>query len=460
LIYYAEDLMAAQVARGDSVSYFCSGRHYPFVAGPRLKRWRRDGVEMHEVINPPITPALEAGTRHPEKDLSEPQIEAVFKRVLAQTRPDVVHIQELFALPSSVIDIAREARVPVVMTLQDYFPLCSTLRLYDRHGQICMRREVGVECAANNANAPPDSGWMLALTIDFEIARLCRRVGVRPITETLPLDAIIHRVASRVARRASQNGSAERHEPTLAAAFQRRRELNVERLSRVDRLIAPSDRVAEIYRTLGVAGDRLSKVRFTLANITRLRQRVLTSPPSPVTFGTLNGFASTSKGARTLLAALRALRASGDEDRLRFRVFGYVDPAIRQELTSYRCVDIHGRYGRGEVDRLLDGVDVGIMPSMWEECYPFVGLEYIAKGIPLIVNPLGGMVEYAREGETAWLNHGCSGDGIAAIMSRLAREPQLVLDMHRRMPPVRDEVVLPMHGHADTMDGVYQELIA
>src|SRR5437660_12823101 len=97
LIYYAEDLMAAQVARGDSVSYFCSGRHYPFVAGPRMKRWCPAGVDIHELINPPITPALEAGTRHPEMDLAEPRIESAFERVLARVRPDVVHIQELFA---------------------------------------------------------------------------------------------------------------------------------------------------------------------------------------------------------------------------------------------------------------------------------------------------------------------------------------------------------------------------
>src|SRR5687768_5256571 len=123
--------MEAQVERGHEVAYFFSGRHYPYVSGPRLKRWRRGGVTMHEVINPPLVAGLERGTRHPERELSEPKTEAAFRRVLKAMRPDVLHVQELHGLPSSLLDEAKRVGVPTLMTLQDYFPLCSTLRLFD-----------------------------------------------------------------------------------------------------------------------------------------------------------------------------------------------------------------------------------------------------------------------------------------------------------------------------------------
>ena len=105
LIFYAEDLMAAQVARGHDVHYFFSGRFYPYVSGPRLKRWRRGGVAMHEVLNAPLIPGEGEGTRHPERELSERRMEAAFERTLRRVEPDVVHFQELHGLPSSCVDV-------------------------------------------------------------------------------------------------------------------------------------------------------------------------------------------------------------------------------------------------------------------------------------------------------------------------------------------------------------------
>src|SRR5215210_4367931 len=105
LIYYAEDLMAAQARRGHVVTYLLSGRHYPRVSGPRVKRWEREGVTMVEVVNPPIVVGLEQGTRAPERDLEEPRLEAIFARALRDARPDVVHVQELLGHPSSILEL-------------------------------------------------------------------------------------------------------------------------------------------------------------------------------------------------------------------------------------------------------------------------------------------------------------------------------------------------------------------
>jgi glycosyltransferase involved in cell wall biosynthesis len=426
LIAYAEDLMESQAERGHEVSYFFSGRHYPFVSGPRLKRWRRRGVGMYEVVNPPVVAGLEAGTRRPELEVSEPRTEAAFGRLLAELRPDAIHIQELHGLPTSLIDVAADAGVPTLMTLQDYYPLCATLRLFDSDGRICMRTEVGADCVARNAGAPADAGPLALRTVQFEL----ERAGA---------PALAIRIGGRLLRAAGvgTTGPSEPSRPGLAESFQRRREVNVERLARVDRLVAQSPRVAEIYRALGVPAERLSTLTFRPRHIERLRPRILSAPPAPVRFVTLNGCASRSKGAETVLAALRALRAAGVGGGLRLTVLGYVDPSARNEL---------------------DGFDVGLVPSMWEEPFPGTGLELVAKGIPLIANPLGGIVEYAREGETAWLNESCSGEGMAQIMLTLMREPELVLERHRRLLAVRDELMSPWEPHVDAMEALYREI--
>jgi glycosyltransferase involved in cell wall biosynthesis len=216
--------------------------------------------------------------------------------------------------------------------------------------------------------------------------------------------------------------------------------------------------VAVIYEARGVSPERMTTLRFTLAHIERLRPRPLGSAPSPVTFATLGGCASPTKGSEVIAGALRKLREAGLEGQFRLRVFGGVHDDVRPYLEAYGGVDVPELYDREQLDTLLDDVDVGIMPSVWEEAFGYSGVEMIAKAIPLIANPLGGIVEYAREGETAWLNRSCSDEGLAELMSMLIAEPRQVVEMHARVLAARDEIVRPMAEHLDAIHGIYREV--
>jgi glycosyltransferase involved in cell wall biosynthesis len=461
LIAYAEDLMSAQVRRGHDVAYFLSGRHYP-VGRPRLKRWHRGGVELYEAVNPPIVFGLDHGTRYPEHDLSDPWLEQAFDEVVSDRRPDVVHVQELAGLPSSLLERARAAGVPVLMTLHDYFPLCSTLRLYDSTGSVCLRRDIGEDCVATNAGAPADAGPLKVHTMHFELERAKAALpGVRRINfarATSPVGTVVGALARR-GRPAPSAGSGGPPptpiRPGLGAAYQRRRDVNLERLRRVDRLLTPSRRVAEIYRLLGVDTENLHHVPITLAHLERLRPRALAAPPRPVTFATLGGCSAPSKGVNVVLDALERLGPADAGSRWHLLVFGPVDPSAEAELARSPGVSVRGGFHNSELDRLLDEVDVGLVPSVWEETYGFVGLEFLAKGIPLLATPIGGVVEYAREGETAWLNHSRSGEGLAELMQAIVDRPERVVELHRSVVGLRDDLIIPIDAHAERMDEQY-----
>ena len=155
-VTYIEELMDEQVRRGLAVTYFFAGRYYPYLGGPRLKRWRRGEVAMLEVVNSPL---YDHG-RQPELELDEPRTERLFERVLREVSPDIVHFHELAGLPSSILDVAERDGIPSAMTLADYFPLCSTFKLIDAQGHVCLRREVGADCVAATAadTRPPGPG--------------------------------------------------------------------------------------------------------------------------------------------------------------------------------------------------------------------------------------------------------------------------------------------------------------
>src|SRR5437764_1322340 len=105
--------------------------------------------------------------------------------------------------------------------------------------------------------------------------------------------------------------SPSRESGAFAAAFQRRRDVNVERMGRVGRVVAQSPRVAEIYEARGVSAERMTTLRFTLAHIEHLRPRSLGAPPSPITFATLGGCASHTKGSDLIAEPQRVLDMHG-----------------------------------------------------------------------------------------------------------------------------------------------------
>ena len=455
LVAYAEDLMQAQVRRGHEVACFFSGRHYPYVSGPRLRRWRHRGVAMLEVVNSPLA---DHG-RQPEPEISEPRLERMFARTLAELRPDVVHVQELAGLPSSLLEVAGDFGLPVVMTLHDYFLLCSTFKLFDSEGSVCLRRDIGADCVATTATAPGGRQQLVNATIALELARAKEAVPLVRHMSFAPLRPVIEPVLRRVtgahgagrpeAQRAPVEGS--------AAAFQRRREANVARLNRVDRLVAVSHRLSEIYGLLGVERERMQIVHPTLERLERMRPRRVTGR-RPVTFAALGGIPSRAKGAVLLAEAAASLVAGGAAGGFRLLAFGHYEQTVARELERLPGVELRGPYAGDELDHLLDEVDVGIMPSLWEEAYGLAGVEFLAKGIPVIGNAIGGIVDYVRDGETGWLNASCDAAGLAAIMARLIESPGDVADRSRTALAARGELIKPVDRHADDIEAIYREV--
>ncbi|HEX8206182.1 MAG TPA: glycosyltransferase, partial [Solirubrobacteraceae bacterium] len=410
LTVYSDALMRAQLRAGHDVAYFFAGRHYPKLGRPRLRRWDSDGLAMLEVLSSPNAPHWTAGTRYPLRDLSDPVLERLFDAALRETRPDLVHVHELAGLTSSIVERTRAAGLPVVMGLYDYAPLCATVRLVHADGRLCLRRDVGEDCARNCASAPEGDGHLVEATMRYELRRIKR---AHPRLATLAgrarrpvIGAALAALGSRPMDAGDVPAPAPASDAFVAppADYQRRRDVNVERLSRCDRLIAPSRRVAEIYGRLGVDASRIAVQRLSLPHFEGLRPRRGTEPGSPLTFVALNALGTPTKGSGTVLDAVRRLDAAGRRGRFRVKAFGDIAPSLRATVDAEPSLEWGGGYERARLDVVLAEGDVGLVPSVWEEAHGFVGIEMIASGIPVIGSALGGLPEYVVEGETGWLN--------------------------------------------------------
>ena len=220
-----------------------------------------------------------------------------------------------------------------------------------------------------------------------------------------------------------------------------------------------SQRVAEIYSLLGVDPSRICTMQLTLTRIERLRPRQQRSTGS-VTFATVAGMSSHAKGSRLLVEAVRLLSGSVPAGSFRLVALGSIDPAVAADVELLKEIEVGplGPFSDDQLDDVLDEIDVGIVPSIWEEAYGFVGPEFLAKGIPVIANAIGGMPEYTRDDETGWLNRSCSASELARIMRQVIGHPEQVTELNAKILASRETLIKPMDHHGDEIDAVYREL--
>lgn len=466
LLIYTESVMDGQVDQGHEVGYFFSARQLPVIRRPFLHHWRRRGVDMYEWVNSDLIVGSHRGTPTPEHDLEHPASETTFRRVVREFRPDVVHVHDLGGLPSSLLEIARAEGLPTVMTIHDYHQLCPTVKLYDARDRICLRTDPGEMCAVCCADAPEDNQVELANTLWYARQQVRRAIPLldSALTRTHRLSRAGARMMDRTAGLPGPGApgprAVDRSPRAAATAYQRRRDVNVERLNRLDALIASSERSAEIYRSLGVSGAPIVLAPINPPHIERLRPRPPRPVGRPLHFAVLNAASSTQKGADLLVETVRQLSRWGLDDQYRLLVFGSVAPQVESALDTHPAVELRGHYGTEELDRMLEEVDLGLFPSVWEEVYGFVALEFLAKGIPVIGNAVGAIPDHVRPGETGWLNQSCSVAELADLMAAVIERPEEVEAVRRSITERRDGLIEPFAAGLDRLAVIYAGVLA
>jgi len=128
-----ERLARGLAARGHAVALLC-GRPDPALASYGRSTWELDGLPVTGVHVAAGYDALAPRSyRHPE---AAPVLDAI----LAEHRPDVVHVHSIQALGADLLALAAARGVPLVLTMHDWWWYCARLFLVDEAGFTCPPR--------------------------------------------------------------------------------------------------------------------------------------------------------------------------------------------------------------------------------------------------------------------------------------------------------------------------------
>lgn len=340
---------------------------------------------------------FQGGTVEPDLSfrLRDPQLEAAFEQLLAEQAFDILHTTHLMRI-FPILHAAKRRGLKIVTHLTDYWMLCPRATLLRPDGSLCEGADSGRNCA-------------------------------RHCYEARWTDALL-----------------ERYRRTQEA------------LRLADTVISPSQFLIDVFKQNGSDTDRFvyrrhgfdySKVKFVKKG--RLSQEGV------ITFGFV-GTILPHKGVHTLLEAVKKIAS----DHIRLKIHGgYFDRRdYYQSLLALAGgdprIEFCGEYDFQDVARVLEEIDVIVVPSIWYENAPLVISTAHAFGIPVIATDLGGMAEMVQDRVNGLTFRMGDSDDLAKKICAMADDPGLLETFSRHItPPPRIE------GDALFLEADYTKLL-
>jgi len=423
---YTRPLAIELVKLGHQVFCFYSGswqQRYNWFFRPYLRVKKKDfPFECAELVN---SPNWTYNYHDPLLDISSPQIERIFEKYIDRIKPDVLHVHALCGLPISLISIAYRKGIKVFTTLHVYEMICQKMVMIDRNGITCQ--------------GPSDLG-KCAVCPEIENIRKIKLFA--RINNTLPLLPFLAAVRKRMfgIRKEGQNGikSGQLEEEALKTRLNTlkfRLKTIVHALNQnVWINFCVSSDVRNIFMRYGVKADKLlvNHIGSVIAKSQTIETRAL---HNPIVFGNIGGVGY-YKGQHVILEAAERIKSS----QYRVKVFGKIDDAYLKKIWRGRehlPVEFLGEYTPRDLPRILDQIDIMILPSICNDTAPQTIFESYSAGIPIIASNIGGFPDFVKDGANGYLFEPGSSKDLAAKMEKILENPSKIQVFSKNTPRLK-----------------------
>jgi glycosyltransferase involved in cell wall biosynthesis len=202
-------------------------------------------------------------------------------------------------------------------------------------------------------------------------------------------------------------------------------------------VVSPSRATIDLHRQSGFDTSQWHCVPWGV-DYTLHPGRVKPPPAGPLRVGFL-GTLLEHKGARVAVDAV----CSRPELQVELRLYGEsfhereYESELRRVAGSDSRVIFAGAYDHSELHGILADLDTVVVPSIWHENLPTVGLNAIAAGVPLLVSDVGGLLELIDDYDCGFAFRRGDAEDLALLLERLVQEPETLLGIRARMgyPP-------------------------
>ncbi len=322
-----------------------------------------------------------------------------FARFLREEKPELIHIHHLAGHAFSLAGIAKAFGVPIVQQIQDWWPLCRRVNLFDFAWQRC-------------------SGPGLAK---------CARCA--PLTRIAPAplwNRALHRMRRHAARRA---------------------------LSAADAFVMGSQFIRDDYERAGLLPKNVP------AFVLPYGVETAAGPPrraarAPLRFGIV-GSILPHKGIHIAAEAFRGI----DPAMATLHVWGdtSASPAYVETLRSLggHLLTLEGTFAEDAKVGIFDSIDVLLVPSIGLESFGLAAREAMARRVPVVASADGALLEMFEPGSCGEMFPPRDAVALYDIVLRLATSPEIVDMWSSRIPAIKS-----IDEHAEEIEMVYEKVMA
>ncbi len=327
--------------------------------------------------------------------IGDAQMEQALADILSEESPDLIHVAHPMKL-NSVISLAAECGIPVVLTLTDFWLLCPRGRFFKPDYSPCNSPGGGEKCM--------------------------RECGIdASVVERYQQATLIFEKASKV--------------------------------------IAPSRFIIKIFENNGWQKEIMLVRHGFVYSLKSAIAPSKVSKRKSVVFG-YTGLVTRFKGVDLLIESFRkvkhediSLSLYGDIYREWIWERTFYEDIVKSTATDTR-IQFMGKYTHDDLSAIFSAVDITVIPSTTLESYGLVVTESLAHNVPVIVSDIvGSAYEYVVDGKNGFIFPVNKPEMLSEIISSIAYDPSILSDLRSNIiPPPRIE------EEAFMLENIYKEL--
>lgn len=388
-------------------------------------------ITQDSINDVPVMRLQGVAIHDPFVSIRNPTADGLLREALERISPDVVHVFHFSHVGVGVIDVVDALRLPMVFTATDFWWRCPLERLQLTEDKRCDGPGLlGARCLRHRL--------VLGSGQRTPAARVC--ASIPSWLYAFPL--LLARAASSFLPLATRTAELSRRQDRLRRYAQR-----------IGLSLAPT---AAVRDEMLLAGFRPDSVRLLPFGIDAPEACRSEDPMRPFTIGFI-GTLRSHKGAHFLLEAASHLPA-GTNARIQIHGDRATDPAYVESLdklarASVVPVTFEGAFSENRFGRVLAGLDVVVVPSLWMENRPLVLLSSLLARKPVVVTDQPGLTCEVVHGENGLVVPPDDAGALAQSLYRLAQDTRLRehLTNHPRRP-------VRMETYIDALQAIYREV--
>ena len=217
-----------------------------------------------------------------------------------------------------------------------------------------------------------------------------------------------------------------------------------ESIDMIDVFISPSHTLEYFFIAQGVPQNKIKYLKYGFEKNKIKYKKKTFNKDSKIVFGFM-GRVIPTKGIKVLVEAFEDLKE---------KLYIYGGIGSEKRFLEKDNIIFKGSYNNNNINKVLQEIDVLIVPSTWLEKSPLVIQEAFLAGVPVITSDIGGMVELVKNGVNGFTFRVGDSQDLKRVILKITKNPTIL----NNLKDSRNDVV-DIKDDAKEIIKIYESLI-